>query len=80
MRDSPERSEAVRGILVKKLCIEPVSNGYVIEVIRSGKNERWVMGNARVMLHLLAGLLGYDLEIKSMTPKEVYVEDPTRPD
>lgn len=71
MRDSPERSEAVRGISVKKLCIEPVSNGYVIEVIRSEKNERWVMGNARVMLHLLAGLLGYDLEIKSMSPKEV---------
>lgn len=71
MRDSPERSEAVRGIPVKRLCIEPVSNGYVIEVIRSEKNERWIMGNARVMLHLLAGLLGYDLEIKSMTPKEV---------
>jgi hypothetical protein len=77
MRDSPERSEPVRDVLVKKLCIEPVSNGYVIDVIWAEKNERWIMGNARVMLHLLAGLLGYDLEIKSMTPKEVEVEDPS---
>lgn len=71
MRDSAERSEPVRDVPVTKICVEPVSNGYIIEIIRpNGKEEKWIMGNARVMLHLLAGLLGYDLVVTSMTPKK----------
>ena len=71
MRDSSERSEAIRDIPVDKICIAPAENGYIIEILRPNEEEeKWIMGNARVMLHLLAGFLGYDLEIKSMTPTD----------
>ena len=54
---------------VERICIERVINGYIIEIKYPEKTKKMIMGNARVMMHLLAGILGYDLEIAKMTPK-----------
>ena len=59
MNDSPE---------VERICIERVINGYIIEIKYPEKTKKMIMGNARVMMHLLAGILGFDLEIAKMTP------------
>lgn len=69
-RDSAERSEPVRDVEVERICLEPAINGYILEIKYPDKTEKIILGNARVMMHLLAGLLGYDLEVSKMIPKK----------
>jgi hypothetical protein len=64
MSDEDEVGQADR------ICIEAVVNGYIVEVYYPDKVEKMIAWTPRVVIYLLAGLLGYDVQRLEMTGRK----------
>lgn len=57
--------------LAEKVCVESALNGYVVEIHYPDKVEKMIAWSVRVMIYIIAGLFGYDVEVLELKPRAI---------
>lgn len=52
-----------------KVSVEAVVNGYVVEIHYPDKIEKLIAWSPRVMIYIIAGLFGYDVQQLELTDR-----------